>query len=742
LRIAFLVRAGSRDDLVEAARTNTFLWGGRYNPIVPVGDDLDAARRLIADFRVDLLNAFADDVRIAALITEHEHLAWPMEMGSLLAPRGPDNEIEPTVLDVVPALVDAWEKTFRHHTDSRFRTFVWGGDDELAALFAVWFGEFQGDFGEYYRTVYEHRLRAPAVSPRETDFGQRDLFTPLNVTGAELDPDLLERTRVGVVVGDPSDVAHLTGFWNLRAAGYRVDFYTGDDVLDRGLFRHVRNHVARYAELQEYERHIHLFLFGVDDVPQALGEILGDEAQPLRHDGLHAAWGYRQPPALFRTDSHDVLVSEEERGGDRRLIHLPLAQKPFSDFRFDLTTQQWVVSVGSPVEAPLEDTLHLPNLPRLNGFYRRVTPLIHDVRAEHQSIGLISAPLDNRLLLSPLPPAELIGEVFALAGLEATRSASGHRAHQIIAQLGHLQRCRVFRLPGVRKLLGQRAAHLGVRAGVAIQTIGEGFGGAGHFYVSGEHLDRPAKVFRFLLAQRVFLATYELDCPNCRLPSLSPSRALDDEVRCPKCGATFLLAPALDRDQWRYQLTGLLGQPEQHVFEDDQEERPPEAIAVLLTLVWFHDAKAGSDPLLDANYTVRIDGADREVDIVAIERGRDGEVALLLGECRTGGRFSADDVDKLSAIAERLRGAGLSCHLVFATLRDELSHEEIELFRELRDHERIGENVLRRPPIVLTRRDLEAGDFARRDELEHYHHGELERFAFASDRLYLQDDQA
>jgi hypothetical protein len=38
--------------------------------------------------------------------------------------------------------------------------------------------------------------------------------------------------------------------------------------------------------------------------------------------------------------------------------------------------------------------------------------------------------------------------------------------------------------------------------------------------------------------------------------------------------------------------------------------------------------------------------------------------------------------------------------------------------------------------------DLEAGDFARRDELEHYHHGELERVAFASDRLYPQDDQA
>lgn len=741
LRIAFLVRAGSRDDLLSAVRTNTLLWGGRYNPIVAVGEDLDAARRMIADFRVDLLHAVADEAAITQIIAEHEHLSWPLDMGGLLAPRGPNNEVEPTVLDVIPALVNAWERTFRHRTDSRFRTFTWDSNDELASLFAVWFGEFHGEIGEYYRTVYESRVRATAASPRETDFGEHDLFAPLSVTGSELDPDLLERTRVGVVVGDATDVEHLTGFWNLRAAGYRVDFYTGDEVLDRGLIRHVRRHVSRYTEVQDYERHIHVFLFGVEEIPATLAEILGADAQPLRHDGLHAAWGYRELPAVFRTDSHDVLVSDEELGGGGRVVHVPLAQKPFADFRFDVTTQHWVVSVGAPVEGPLEDTLHLPCVPRLNRFYRRVTPSISDIRVEHQRIGVITAPLDNHLLLRALPAADLIRELFSVANLDATPSSSGHRARQIIAQLGHLQRCRVFRLPGVRKLVGERVAHHGARAAVAIQTIGEGFADAERFYVSGEHLDRPAKVFRFLLAQRVLLATYELECPNCRLPSLYAPRALDEEVRCPKCGATFLLAPALDRDQWRYQLTGLLGQPEQHVFEADREERPPEAVGVLLALVWLHDADAGSDLLLDANYAIRGDGVAGEVDLVAIERSRHGDVTVLLGECRSGGRFTEDDVEKLNAIAEKLRTAHIGSQLLFATLRDRLSDEEVELFRALRDRERIGEHILPRPPIILTRRDLEVGDFADRDELQRYYRGELTNVAFAADRLYLRRDE-
>jgi hypothetical protein len=739
LRIGFLIRGGSADDLVGAARTNTFLWGGRYNPIIAT-DDLVAARRLIADFRVDLLHPVTEHADGAQLIAEHEYLAWPREIGSLFAPRGPDNEIEPTVLDIQPALVDSWERTMRHRENSRFRTFTWDEGDELATLFTVWFGQFDGDLGEYYRTVYENRVRAIAAVPRETDFGQHELFGPLAVTGADLEPDLLERTRLGVVVGDPANVAHLTAFWNLRAGGYRVDFYTGDEVLDRGLARHVRNHISRYAERSPYERHIHVFSFGGDELPDGLAAMLGDEAGPLRHDGLHAAWGYREPPALFRTDSHDVFASEDEDGGDRRLIHLPLGEKPFPHARLDLTTQQWVVSVGAPAEGPLEDTLHLPYLPKLNDAYERVTPMIHDVRVEHERIGLIAPAGHNRLLLQPLPATQLISDVFQLAGLTAARSSSGHRAHQIINQLGHLQRCRVFRLPGVRKLVSSRDAHLGVRGGVAVQTINEGFAAAGRFYVSGEHLDTTRKVFRFLLARRVFLASYELECPNCRLASLYSPRALEDDVGCPKCGTTFLLAPAIDRDQWRYQLSGLLGQPEQHVLEEDREERPPEAVGVLLTLVWLHDADVGDDLLLDTNYEIRGEGINGEIDIVAIERRRDGEVSVLLGECRTGGRFSDDDIEKMHAVAERLRAAGVGCHLLFATLRGELSADEIGLFRALRDREQIGDHVLPRPPIIVTRPDLELGDFARRDELEQYYHGELANAAAASNVLYLGGD--
>jgi hypothetical protein len=735
------VRPGVVADIVAAAQLNTLLWGGRFNPIVAVGDDPEPARRLIRDYRVDLLHAVADDARIQALVEAHDHLRWPFGAGSLLAPRGPDNEIEPTVVDVTPALEHAWARTFRSSESSQFRSFSWAADDDLAALFVVWLGEYAGEVGDRYRGLYETRLRAEEVEVRAVDFGEHELLAPLDATGAALRGDVFGRRSFAVVVGDPKDAEHLAAFWNLRAAGYRTAFYTGNEQLDRGLVLQLRRHIASYPERRDWERHLDLFCLRGEEIPAGLSALLDDDANPIRHRGLATAWSDHEPPALFATESHSVLASAEEGADGRPLIHVALDRKPFSEARLDLETQEWIASVGVSVEAQYEGTVRLPFLPRLNRFYWDATLRLHEVRSEFDRLGVITTPSDHALVLRPLQREPLIANIFGLAGITATQSPSGHRAHQIVRQLGHLQRCRVFRLPGVRNLLKQREAHMGVNFSRATEYIRAGFAEAEPFYVSGKHLNDPREVFRFLLHQRVFLAAHELTCPSCGLPSLHSARELDDEIRCPQCGHLFLLAPAIRSDQWRYRLTGLLAQPEQHVLPEDRPDRPPEALAVLLTEVWLHDATHSDQLLLDTNFELRGDGLDAEIDIVAIERGRLGRTAVVIGECRTEIPFTAENIAKLELLATRLRTAGLDCFPLFATLRDAFSDGEIALFRELRDRERYGDIVVRRPPILLTRADLERGDFARSDLLERSHVGQISGIAEAADRIYLRDGQ-
>jgi hypothetical protein len=96
-------------------------------------------------------------------VEEHDHLRWPFGAGSLLAPRGPDNEIEPTVVDVAPALEHASARTFRSSESSQFRSFSWAADDELAALFAVWLGEYAGEVS-LASAAKSTSVRSPALS--------------------------------------------------------------------------------------------------------------------------------------------------------------------------------------------------------------------------------------------------------------------------------------------------------------------------------------------------------------------------------------------------------------------------------------------------------------------------------------------------------------------------------------------------------------------------------------------------
>jgi hypothetical protein len=203
-------------------------------------------------------------------VEEHDHLRWPFGAGSLLAPRGPDNEIEPTVVDVAPALEHASARTFRSSESSQFRSFSWAADDELAALFAVWLGEYAGEVGERYRGLYETRLRAEEAEVRAVDFGEHELLAPLDATGATLRGDVFGRRSFAVVVGDPQDAEHLAALWNVRAAGYRAAFYTGNEQLDRGLVRQLRRHVASYPERREWERHLDLFCLRGEEIPPGL----------------------------------------------------------------------------------------------------------------------------------------------------------------------------------------------------------------------------------------------------------------------------------------------------------------------------------------------------------------------------------------------------------------------------------------------------------------------------------------
>jgi hypothetical protein len=75
LRFGWCVRQGNLEEVRRVLQITHTLWGGRYNPIIPVGCSLDA--QLVDLYQVDALYPASDDLTVAEFIAQFRHLRWP-----------------------------------------------------------------------------------------------------------------------------------------------------------------------------------------------------------------------------------------------------------------------------------------------------------------------------------------------------------------------------------------------------------------------------------------------------------------------------------------------------------------------------------------------------------------------------------------------------------------------------------------------------------------------------------------
>jgi hypothetical protein len=159
-----------------------------------------------------------------------------------------------------------------------------------------------------------------------------------------------------------------------------------------------------------------------------------------------------------------------------------------------------------------------------------------------------------------------------------------------------------------------------------------------------------------------------------------------------------------------------------------------------------HDASV--ERSIVSSHDLRGDGIDCESDLLVLEQHHDGRLAVAVSECKDAGAIDQLDLDSLASVAERLHASGVECYLIFTTLRDEFSEEEIGRFRVYRDavadqwsHDTSNLESWPRPaPILLTPRELgqwELYPAADRDGLPHEHLIGLRELAANSAVRYL-----
>lgn len=190
-----MVRDGSIDDLVKAAGINTLLWGGIYNPFIPVSVDTKFAEQLINLFSVDVLFPVNHTQEIDDLIKKYPFLEDPEYYAENIFYE--DWHTKKNIiryLDSLNIVNYYWEKEFKHKLPeykSKCALVKWEDNDDFKNLFSILFGYFPTEYNlkKDFENAFLKGLRSGEIKISTTDSVPKNLaenISPIKLTALEL----------------------------------------------------------------------------------------------------------------------------------------------------------------------------------------------------------------------------------------------------------------------------------------------------------------------------------------------------------------------------------------------------------------------------------------------------------------------------------------------------------------------------------------------------------------------------
>jgi hypothetical protein len=157
---------------------------------------------------------------------------------------------------------------------------------------------------------------------------------------------------------------------------------------------------------------------------------------------------------------------------DKPKVSFSLDDKPFCDESW-FFTQRLVASVRLDGGGD-QHTFGPPYVPEWNEFFaRRMHFDYRKLRIEPERIGLIINATDHDCFLYGLSVPALMEKLFESVGLRAKLSSGGLITRQLISRLGGVDGARVFKIPGVRRLLKTYGPREAFTKKAALELIGE-----------------------------------------------------------------------------------------------------------------------------------------------------------------------------------------------------------------------------------------------------------------------------
>lgn len=740
-RIALLTRPSDMRAIRKFMRFSACLWGGAYNPIIPVMSSLPAAwrnhhglkvnardltggyiRYFEPDAYVEAEEGLLDAAGLGAFRRKHAIGTRVLSLGSLMAKQDNRDWAEPSFgLSIVDAMRDMYSRELRFEMKEA-RTAIVVKPQSGSLLTEAVFGCYPGGklvdyFRSNYRTIFEAQELAATPDAWFKAFKKGDL-TPLRFTRYKVDPEPGWRDNLTLFVFDPASSLDCIDLWNMRSQPRSVlpvplDWW-------RPLFSELRDALrlehrpikgnpfgSMHRGTIEFARSI-----GQDRASAMTKEIAGDlpeDSMIVRH------WPtpiWREPEYGRRSRGDDPLIikSAEKR------INLPLDETSlaasfetlspeFAD-QYGSNHLRWVNTIrpsqfyGDYVGTTLPFNTFDPYFTMIQGFGEPVL-----IGREGWSIGQRYKDLSARLTI-PTPERAVISALKRY-GIEARLSEPGHIAKQI---LGHLDGLRGVRLLADSETLDM----LNMMAG-GIRRKGSGDSETEELF---DRRSKPVRDWHALVERRkkqgfgisslkdfttpgIIRLGLQSKCPNCANLNWHTLTVVDYDVICERCQRSYPFPQAgLQRNNgnWSFRVIGPFAVP-------DYARGSYGALLALRAISAIH---LSHDPMsYSTALSMSFDGIEAEADFVALRspelHGSQIDPELIICEAKsfgTGPLITAKDLAKLRAIAKKIEGAVI----VVSVLRDHFIPEEVKVLAPFvkwcRQPDRNGE--MRNPVILLT----------------------------------------
>jgi len=209
------------------------MWGGCFNPILPV-DDPDLAKALVKLFRVDALVPMSQGDTVDSFLSGHKHLPWPM-IGEELFVRTMRGSKAPIMVDIRHPTIRLYEEFYKNNPNPQpgLDIYEWQAADPLGDVFLCSYGACPA--ADETGVDYVGLLQASLLGTRyciqngaEVQIPQTGRETIATLNRVHMARHYAVRNNwddPGFYVGEADNFDDLVNFWNLRAADISLQFF-------------------------------------------------------------------------------------------------------------------------------------------------------------------------------------------------------------------------------------------------------------------------------------------------------------------------------------------------------------------------------------------------------------------------------------------------------------------------------------------------------------------------------------